>query len=126
MSKSAQKKNSHKKAALKRQFIILCSCCAISLVLFVSGLNLNSYLTSQKVLGLESQSRENDSIQRTKAKEYWEMFLSKNHSYFAGWIELTKIYISLGDFEAANTAFITAKEIKPNSTELRALEEKLK
>lgn len=124
MNKSAQKKSSQKKG-FKKQILLLCSCCAIGILLLLTAVNLNSYLTTREVLGLKTQNEQND-LELNEGKNYWENFVSQNPTYFEGWIELTKIYVRLADFEAAKTAFTMAKGIKPNSKDLGPLEEKLK
>lgn len=51
------------------------------LLLVVSAININNYLSPRKVLGAE--------VQETSADEvYWNNFLAKNPNYIPGWIEL--------------------------------------
>ena len=62
----------------------------------------------------------------TEEKLFWEDFLAKNPQYFAGWIELAKIYYTEGNKDAGSSALIHAQKVNPNSEEIRTLGSNLK
>ena len=59
-------------------------------------------------------------------KEFWNNFLQENPDYFEGWIELTGLYVESEEFDLARLALDKARQINPNSKEIRNLEERLK
>ena len=125
MRKSATSQKGLKRTKLKKQFILICSCCAAIFVLFVTTFNLNSFIYQRRVLGIQTELQSQQS-KLLKEKAYWVGFLAQNPNYFSGWVELTKVYIGLGDMESARAALTRAGEIKPNSELLRDLEQQIK
>lgn len=117
MPKTAGKKS--KRIKLKKQFVFLCSCCAVILILLISAFNFESFLTNQKVLGAQSVSSEQQLLQEQKI--FWEEFVAENPTYLDGWIELTEINLELEDTEAAKFSLKTAEEINPNSSKVKEL-----
>lgn len=126
MAKAAQKKSSSKKSNIKKQFILLCSCCAVGLVLLIAGFNLDSFFDGRRILGSKTQMEEDASVKLTADKEFWNKFLQENPNYFEGWIELAGLYIESEEFDLARLALERAKQINPNTRLIRNLEEKLK
>ena len=126
MAKSAQRKNSSKKSNIKKQVILFCSCCAVGLVLLITGFNLNSFFDDRRVLGSKTQIEENASVKLAADKEFWNNFLQENPDYFEGWIELAGLYAQSEEFDLARLALDKAKQINPNSKETGNLEEQLK
>lgn len=117
MPKTAKENKKHsKKERVKKGVLFLCSCCAVFLLLLLSGLNLNSYLIRQKVLGTKAAVPSESTI--TQEKLFWENFLKENPTYFDGWIELAKINIKLGNQNEARDALLKAEKINPNSDKL--------
>jgi len=126
MAKTAQKKSSSKKSNIKKQVILFCSCCAVGLILLITGFNLNSFFNGERVLGSKTQIEESASIKLAADKEFWNNFLQENPDYFEGWIELTGLYVESEEFDLARLALDRARQINPNSKEIRNLEERLK
>ncbi|MEK7112184.1 MAG: hypothetical protein AAB875_02550 [Patescibacteria group bacterium] len=117
MPKTAGKKS--KKIKLKKQFVFLCSCCAVILILLISAFNFENFLTNQKVLGAQSGTSEQELLRGQKI--FWEEFVAENPTYLDGWIEITEINLKLGDTEAAKFSLKRAEEINPNSTKVKEL-----
>lgn len=117
MPKTAGKKS--KRIKLKKQFVFLCSCCAVILVLLISAFNFENFLTNQKVLGAQSGSSEQELL--LEQKIFWEDFIVENPTYLDGWIELTKINLKLEDIESAKFSLKMAEEINPNSIKVKEL-----
>ncbi len=123
MPKTAGPKKAKKKANLRSNFVFFCSCCAAAIVLFLSGINLQSFAYTQ-VLGAQDEAQAESPLLEVA---YWESLLEKSPTYFDGWVELSYLLISLGNKEAAAVTFNKAVEINPNSEKispLRALLEK--
>jgi hypothetical protein len=53
---------------------------AIIFVLLLASTNIRSFLTTKKVLGIETQINLNEI--------FWQDFLDKNPNYIPGWIEI--------------------------------------
>jgi hypothetical protein len=53
---------------------------AIIFVLLLASTNIGSFLTTKKVLGIETQINLNEI--------FWQDFLDKNPNYIPGWIEI--------------------------------------
>lgn len=117
MPKTAGKKS--KRIKLKKQFVFLCSCCAVILILMISAFNFENLLTNQKVLGAQSGSNEQEFLQEQKI--FWGEFVAENPTYLDGWIELTEINLKLGDTEVAKFSLKMAEEINPNSIKIKEL-----
>jgi hypothetical protein len=98
---------------------------AISL-LFLTGENLNSYLSQDRVLGTEVTKQLHRNSELIQEKEYWGKMVSQNPSYFPGFIELVNINLELNDKNSAVANLIKARQINPNSKEVKILEEILK
>jgi cytochrome c-type biogenesis protein CcmH/NrfG len=121
MTKNPAEPKKTKKGSFKKQLVFLCSCCAIVLLLFIAGSNLENFLASKRVLGIETQNQIYEQELLKEQKIYWKEFLAENPTYLDGWIELVRINISLGDSDAARIARQKAKEINPNSEKLNDL-----
>lgn len=127
MKKSAQLKKTFKDKKfifqkekldkLKKEFYYVCSCCAIVLLLIISGLNINNYLTKQKILGSETNITSEES-KLNQQRDYWENFQRQNPTYFEGWIELTNIYYQEGNLDKAKQTLTEAAVINPNSDKI--------
>lgn len=100
----------------KNPAIFLCSCCAVLFLLFIVGFNFENFLTSKRVLGIETQNQIYAQELLKEQKIYWEDFLAENPTYFDGWIELANIDLKLGNLEEAKLSFEKAKTINPNSS----------
>ena len=57
---------------------------AIVIILLLTALNIEGYLSPKQVLGLETETGDREVI-------FWEDFLSKNPNYIPGWIELGRL-----------------------------------
>jgi len=109
-----QKKKKHK---LSFEFFkFACSCTAV-IVLLLSIINLNNATSKKEVLGEEISVEQ---LQEEKA--YWEKVVSENPTYMDGWIELSRIYKSLGDAASSQKAITEARKINPNSDKLIGLQ----
>lgn len=75
------------------------------------------------VLGLKIVTDSNHVL--LQERFFWKTLLSKYPTYFAGWIELTKIEVQLENISAAKVALEKAREINPNSSEVKRLFEVL-
>jgi len=126
MTKNPAERKKAKRGSLKKQLIFLCSCCAVVLLLFVAGFNLESFLADKRVLGLKTQNRIDEQQLLKEQKLYWEEFLAENPTYLDGWIELANIELKLGNLEEAKLSLDKAKAIGPNSSKVKALEDALK
>jgi hypothetical protein len=88
-------------------------------LLFLVGENLHSYLFRQSVLGAEANIQKNNDLLKEKA--YWENMIAKNSAYFPGYIELANLNLELGDRNSAIINLIKARQINPNSEEVKYL-----
>lgn len=125
MVKSARSPKKLKKLTLKKQFVFLCSCCAVVFTLFVAGLYLDSYIKGRRVLGSQIELEERQLLSQKEQKKYWENFLKENPNYLPGWLELTNIYLEEGEVENARESLSKAKKINPNSPEVKDLQKRL-
>lgn len=57
---------------------------------------------------------EQDLTEIKQDKQYWEDLVSKNPTYYDGWIELYKLNLNLGDYNSALKAYEVAKRIDFN------------
>jgi len=55
-------------------------CVAVLFILLLSVVNIDGFLATKKVLGIETQVSSNQT--------FWENFLNKNPNYIPGWIEI--------------------------------------
>ena len=99
---------------IKKEILFFCSCCAAVIVLLITGINLQSYLTPNQVLGTKAEVA--GPSENEQEKIFWENFLKDNPRYFDGWIELAKIYAEEGNSQAKENALKRASEINPNSS----------
>jgi hypothetical protein len=113
-AKSA-KKSLKRRVGLKSGILYLCSCCAAILLLFLSGVNINSFISKNSVLGLATASGEESYKVLIGEKKYWQDFLEAHPYYLDGWIQLIGISLDLKDNFSASSAYIKAREIDPNS-----------
>lgn len=114
MAKSANRPKKAKKASFKKQLVFLCSCCAVVLLLFVAGFNLENFLAGKRVLGIKTQNQIDEQALLKEQKIYWEEFLAANPTYLDGWIGLANIEQKLGNLEGAKLSLDKAKAINPN------------
>ena len=56
---------------------------AALLVLLLSAVNIEGYLSPKKVLGAETQVNSDD--------KFWQDFLNKNPDYIPGWMEMGRV-----------------------------------
>lgn len=101
------------------------SCCMAIFLLFLAGENLRSFLFRNQVLGAEINIQFQKNNELLQEKEYWENFVSQNPSYLPGYIKLVNINFELGDRNSAIINLIKARQINPNSEEVKSLEEVL-
>lgn len=118
MPKPAGQSKSKSKSKIKKEIIFFCSCCAAIIVLLITGFNLQSYLTQDRVLGTKT---ENEPTPPNQEKIFWENFLKDNPRYFDGWLELARIYDEEGNIEAKEQALNYAQDINPNSERLQIM-----
>lgn len=111
-----------KKVNIKKEFIFLCTSCAVIVLLAIAGFNIESFLNGDKVLGAQTETTNSSESQE---RVFWENFLVQNPRYLDGWLELAKIYTKEGNAEGAKNAIKKAVEINPNSENLKALQENL-
>ena len=116
-AKSA-KKNLKRRVNLKGEIMYLCSCCAMVLLLCLTGFNFSDYLAKGSVLGVNTASGEERYRSLIEEKVYWQEFLKITPDYIDGWIELVNLNLNLNDKSSAKEAFIKAREIDPNSLKL--------
>lgn len=113
MARSATKKK-HK---LSLEFFKFACSCATVIVLLLSIINLNNASSKKEVLGQETSLE-----QLQTEKTYWENVVADNPTYMDGWIELSRIYKSLGDTSSSQKALNEARKINPNSDKLIGLQ----
>jgi hypothetical protein len=58
---------------------------AILFILLLTSINIEYYLTTKKVLGIETNTDPKISSKQTK---FWNKFLTENPDYIPGWIEV--------------------------------------
>jgi hypothetical protein len=121
-AKSA-KKNLRRKVNFRSEFLYLCSCCAMVLLLSLAGFNINDYVVKSNVLGAKAISGEDSYRSIIEEKNYWQEFLKITPNYLDGWIELISLNLNLNDKNSAKEAFIKAREIDPNSLKLGPYQE---
>ncbi len=78
MPKTAQNRKENYTELLLYFFLLL--------ILFLTALNIDSYLKENKVLGASTQNTQN--IQQQYRHKFWNDFLSKNPDYIPGWVEI--------------------------------------
>jgi hypothetical protein len=100
---------------VKNEFIFLCSCCAVILLLVITT-NTISPIVRGTVLGTSTNSVNIKNLE--KQYSFWNSFLKDNPTYFDGWIELYKIDNQLNKINEANNALEKAHNINPNSPTL--------
>lgn len=115
-----QPRKAPKKKSLKKEIVLLCSCCTAVLVFSLSTFNTSFFLYPNKVLGASSKN-----VKAEEEKSYWQELLSQYPNYIEGWIELAKVELKSGNHPAAIYALNKAKEIDPNSQEIKELESSL-
>lgn len=78
-----------------KNFLLLCL--IVLLVLVFASINIKTYLSPRKVLGIEAN---NEAVETGSTLKFWQDFLDKNPDYIPGWIEIGRMD--------------KAKEIDPN------------
>ena len=106
----------------KNELIFFSSIFFTIVIFLLISFNLYSLEQSQKVLGTKMETKE-DLFQ--KDSRYWKEFLTQHPTYFPGWIELTKYYLSTGNISQAKGVLNKARSIDPNSNEVFNLEAQL-
>ncbi len=91
-------------------------------LLFLVGENLHSYLFGEQVLGADVNIKIQKNYELLKEKEYWDSVVLQNPSYLPGYIELININLELEDRNSAIINLIKARQINPNSEEVKSLE----
>ena len=82
----------------KEIYIELIVLVASFIVLLFSSINISSYLSQKKVLGVSTSIL--NTTDPGKDKKFWDDFLAKNPNYIQGWVEIGMLN--------------KAKEIDPN------------
>lgn len=100
---------------VKNEFIFLCSCCAVILLLVITT-NTISPIVRGTVLGTSIKSQQVQNLE--KQYTFWSNFLKDNPSYFDGWIEMYKVCNQLGKIDEASNSLQKAHDINPNSPTL--------
>lgn len=103
----------------KQKTVYLISGLFVFIVMLISLLNVNSIFTKPKMEVLGATDTVKEEIM------FWEGFLKENPTYMTGWVELTKLEIERGNFDAARLYFDRAQTIDPNSEILEELKEEL-
>jgi len=83
-------------------------------------LNLENLQFRQKVLGLQTQIK---AEQQTLMA--WEQILQERPDYRDGWLQLSALYLKMGDKIKAKEALLRAKAIDPNNENILSLEKLL-
>lgn len=111
-----------KKLRLKpsKEIAFLCSCCAAVLIFSLATFNASFFLNG-KVLGATTQAT---SVQKEIA--FWQDLVGKYPNYLDGWVELAKMEIKAGNPSSALPYLDKAREIDPNSGEVKQLETALR
>jgi hypothetical protein len=91
-------------------------------LLFLVGENLQSYLSERQILGAGVNIKIQKNNELLQEKNYWESIVFQNPSYLPGFIELTNINLELGNRDSAIINLIKARQINPNSEEIKRLE----
>lgn len=112
-AKTAPPKKVKVKHNFKKDFMYLCSCCAVILLLFLTGANIHNFLATKKVL---SASVDMSDIENEK--NYWQQIVSQNPTYRDGYLQLAIVYDTLGNKEESLKNFEKAKLIDPNSPKI--------
>lgn len=85
---------------------------SVVLLILLSIYNLENI--SKKPNGVLGTSREVRSQELEKEKVYWEELLSKNPTYYDGWIKLSEIEFLLGNETSAIESLEITKRIDAN------------
>lgn len=115
-----QPRKTPKKKSLKKEAAFLCSCCAAVLVFALATFNTSSFLYPNTVLGAKTQN-----LGPEDQGVYWQNLLNQYPNYIEGWIELSKIEFKAGNRTEAIKDLTKAKDIDPNSSEIKDLEKSL-
>ncbi len=100
-------------AKRKNELLNLFYLVSVVLLLLLSMLNIQnlSHKKNLKVLGISAGQ---DLTEIKNKINYWEELVSKNPTYYDGWIELYKLNLNLGDYTSALKAYEVAKRIDFN------------
>jgi hypothetical protein len=115
-----RKMKTTKSASKTNNFYLLLASFSILAVLALAAFYIKEYnLTNpqnvkEEILGASASISDEE--------KFWTDFLKKYPSYFPGWIELAIIELEQGNRSAFLKAINTAKEIDPNSKEVKSLE----
>ncbi len=111
-------KKPKKKLRLKgsKEVVFLCSCCAAVIIFSLATFNTSFFLNGAQVLGLSSQVASQDEI------SFWQDLTARYPNYLEGWVELTKLEIKARNTQQAILYLHKAKEIDPNSNEVKQLQ----
>jgi len=108
MPKSAKKKKN--KVSYKQYFVHYLFCLLVILLLVLTGVNIDKFLSNQKVLGTKI-----DTTTIQNEKSYWQKIVSDNPTYLDGYLELAKVEVQLGNTQEAQNYINQALQINPNS-----------
>lgn len=97
-----------------KSLLYFLSCLAIINLLLLSGINIESYLQKDKVLGAQVTVY-NPTDDLEKERDFWKTFLSQNPNYLDGWLQLSKLESDLGNYPDSEKYFKIAETIDPSS-----------
>ncbi|HEX6976894.1 MAG TPA: hypothetical protein VF185_00855 [Patescibacteria group bacterium] len=117
--KSAHKVNKSEK---KELVVYIVSGLAIIVLLSLSIININKFLTKQRVLGAEVTT---DTASIESEKVFWEKVVKENPTYRDGYLELAIIQSTLGNKVESLKNFEKAKTIDPNSSKITEVQKLL-
>jgi tetratricopeptide (TPR) repeat protein len=117
----AKKKTSSKqKFNYKNSFIHYIYCLAIITLLIITGVNINNYLNSQKVLGASV-----DISPLQNEKVYWQNIVNANPTFVDGYLQLAKVEVELGNTNEATNFIAKALSLDPNSSKITSVQKEL-
>ncbi len=91
------------------------SCLAVIILLSLSIVNINKFLSKQKVLGAQVTT---DTSNLESEKTFWQKVIKENPTYRDGYLELALLDNTLGNKTDSLKNFEKAKSIDPNSPKI--------
>ncbi len=92
----------------------------IIILLTITGININNYLASQKVLGTSV-----DITPLQNEKIYWQNIVNANPSYIDAYLQLAKVDVELGYTNEATDYIAKALVLNPNSAKITSVQKEL-
>ena len=114
------KKQKTKKVNSKELTLHYFYCLSIILLLILTSVNINKFLSQQQVLGTQIDTTD---IQNEKL--YWKKMTQDNPTYIDGYLQLAKVAVELQDRTLAQTYITKALTLDPNSIKILEVKHQL-